>query len=84
MLILSRKKDEAIIIGDNIEIRVIEIRGDQVRLGITAPADVKVYRKELYLQIQEENKLAARTVSDLTALNKLIKTEKNLKNTEKS
>lgn len=84
MLILSRKKDEVIVVGDNIEIRVIEIRGDQVRLGITAPADVKVFRKELYLQIQEENTLAAQTVSDLTELNKLIKSEKNMKNTEKS
>lgn len=84
MLILSRKKDEVIVVGDNIEIRVIEIRGDQVRLGITAPADVKVFRKELYLQIQEENTLAAQTVSDLTELNKLIKNEKNMKNTEKS
>ncbi len=84
MLILSRKKDEIIVVGDNIEIRVIEIRGDQVRLGITAPADVKVFRKELYLQIQEENTLAAKTVSDLTELNKLIKNEKNMKNTEKS
>lgn len=59
MLALSRKKDEAIIINNNIEITVIEVKGDQVKLGISAPKSVPVYRKEVYLQIQEANKLAA-------------------------
>ena len=58
MLALSRKKDEAIIINDDIEITVIEIKGDQVKLGISAPREVPVYRKEIYLQIQEANKAA--------------------------
>lgn len=59
MLALSRKKDEAIIINNNIEITVIEVKGDQVKIGITAPKSVPVYRKELYVQIQEANKAAA-------------------------
>ena len=52
MLVLSRKKNEAIIILDNIEITVIEIRGDKVRLGIEAPKEVKVHRREVYNRIQ--------------------------------
>ena len=60
MLALSRKKDEAIIINDDIEITIIEIKGDQVKLGISAPREVPVYRKEIYLQIQEANKAATK------------------------
>ena len=56
MLALSRKKGEAIIIGNNIEISILDIRGDQIKIGITAPKEVTVYRKEVYIQIQEENK----------------------------
>lgn len=56
MLALSRKKNEAIIINNNIEIMVLEVKGDQVKIGITAPREVPVYRKEVYLQIQEANK----------------------------
>ena len=56
MLALSRKKDEALIINNNIEITVLEVKGDHVKLGITAPKSVPVYRKEVYLQIQESNK----------------------------
>ncbi len=59
MLILSRKKDESIIIGDNIEIKIIEIQGDQVRLGIDAPRNITVHRKEIYYEIKEENMKAA-------------------------
>ena len=59
MLALSRKKDEAIVINNNIEITVIEVKGDQVKLGISAPKSVPVYRKEIYAQIQEANKEAA-------------------------
>ena len=54
MLVLSRKKDEKIIIGDNITIMVIEIRGDKVRLGIDAPREVTVHRQEVYEAIQRE------------------------------
>lgn len=58
MLALTRKKGEALVINNNIEITVLEIRGDQIKLGITAPKDVPVYRKEVYLQIQKENEEA--------------------------
>lgn len=59
MLVLSRKKQESIVLGNNIEITVIDIQGDQVRLGITAPRNIPVHRKEIFLEIQEENKKAA-------------------------
>ena len=61
MLALSRKKNEALIINTNIEITVLEIKGEQVKLGISAPRDVPVYRKEVYVQIQEANKEAVNT-----------------------
>ena len=56
MLALSRKTGESIILGNNIEITVLEVRGDQIKLGIKAPKSVSIYRKELYLQIQQDNK----------------------------
>ena len=59
MLALSRKKDEALVINNDIEITVLEIKGDQVKLGISAPKTVPIYRKEVYVQIQEANKEAA-------------------------
>lgn len=59
MLILARKKGEAIQIGNGIEIKILSIQGDQVKIGIEAPKTVEVYRKEIYEQIQEENKQAA-------------------------
>ena len=62
MLILSRKVDEKIVIGDDIVISVIEIRGDQVRIGIDAPKKVKVFRQEVYDAIKAENKAALKSV----------------------
>lgn len=62
MLALSRKKDEAVIINDDIEITIIEIKGDQVKIGISAPKSVPIYRKEVYMQIQNANKQAAQSV----------------------
>ncbi len=59
MLVLSRQRDETIMIGDNIEITVVDIRGDKVRLGIAAPADVTVHRKEVYEAIKRENRESA-------------------------
>ena len=56
MLALSRKKNEALVINNNVEITILDIKGDQVKIGITAPKEVPVYRKEVYLQIQEANK----------------------------
>ena len=58
MLALTRKEGEALVINNNIEITVLEIRGDQVKVGISAPKDVPVYRKEVYLQIRKENEEA--------------------------
>ena len=56
MLVLSRQKDESIIIGDDIEIIIVDIRGDKVRLGISAPREISVHRKEIYEAIQREKK----------------------------
>ena len=55
MLALTRKKGESLVVNNNIEITVLEIRGDQVKIGISAPKEVPIYRKEVYLQIQNEN-----------------------------
>lgn len=63
MLILSRKAGESLVIGEGIEITITEIAGDKVRLGISAPANVKVYRKELYSTIQENQSAALPTQS---------------------
>ena len=60
MLVLSRQRDQTIMIGDDIEITVVDIRGDKVRLGITAPRSVPVHRKEVYDAIKRENEAAAR------------------------
>lgn len=69
MLVLSRQRDEAIMIGDEVEITVVDIRGDKVRLGITAPRHIQVHRKEVYEAIKRENeaaaKLSPRDVSDV-------------------
>jgi len=62
MLALSRKKNEAVIINDDIEITIIEIKGDQVKIGISAPKSVPIYRKEVYMQIQNANKEAVQSV----------------------
>ena len=71
MLALSRKKKEAIVINNNIEITILEVKGDQVKIGISAPKEVPVYRKEVYLQIQEANQEAMNT-ENLDALKDLF------------
>jgi len=60
MLVLSRQRDESIIIGDNIVVTIVDIRGDKVRLGIEAPAEIPVHRREVYEAIQRENQRAGR------------------------
>lgn len=73
MLALSRKLNESIMIGNDIEITILDVRNDQVKIGINAPKSVGIYRKEIYLQIQEENKKAVETeVPDLGALEHLF------------
>ena len=71
MLALTRKKGESLVINNNIEITVLEIRGDQIKLGIQAPKNVPIYRKEVYLQIQSENE-AASGVDNLEVLKGLL------------
>jgi carbon storage regulator len=65
MLILARKINESIMIGDQVEISIVDIKGDQVKLGINAPRQVKVFRREVYQMIQEENRAAAGISPDL-------------------
>lgn len=72
MLALTRKKGESLVINNNVEITVLDIRGDQVKIGITAPKDVPIYRKEVYLQIQKENQ-AAISVDGVAELKDLLK-----------
>lgn len=72
MLALARKVNESIIINDDIEVTILEIKGDQVKVGIKAPKSVPVYRKELYLQIQEANEEAVKA-ADPAALSELLK-----------
>ena len=78
MLALTRKKGESIVIGDNIEIVLLGINGEQVKLGIIAPKSIPVYRKEIYIQIQEENKAALNINKD--GLKNLTDAVKNLQN----
>lgn len=61
MLALTRKKGESLVLNNNIEITVLEIRGDQIKIGINAPKEVPVYRKEVYEQIEEANKAAVQS-----------------------
>ncbi len=67
MLALSRKKNEALIINNNIEITILEVKGDQVKVGIEAPREIPVYRKEVYLQIQEANSASSDASSSMDA-----------------
>ena len=72
MLVLSRQRDETIIIGDDIEITVVDIRGDKVRLGVSAPKEITVHRKEVYDAIRRENREAAQVKpEDIASLGKL-------------
>lgn len=61
MLALARKVNESIVINDNVEVTILEIKGDQIKIGIKAPKSVPVYRKEIYSQIRNSNVEAART-----------------------
>lgn len=66
MLALARKVNESIVIGNDVEVTILEIKGDQIKIGVNAPKSVPIYRKELYLQIQEENKQAVAKVDPST------------------
>ena len=73
MLALTRKLNESIMIGNDVEITILDIKGDQVKLGINAPKSVPVYRKEIYLQILESNKEAVEGNASIDTFNKLLK-----------
>ncbi len=75
MLALARKVNESIMIGNDVEITLLEIKGDQVKLGINAPKSVPIYRKEIYLQIQEQNKEALQEV-DMDSVKNLFSAKK--------
>ncbi|HOB08994.1 MAG: carbon storage regulator CsrA [Limnochordia bacterium] len=77
MLVLTRKVNQSIMIGDHIKIVVVDVRGDQVKLGIEAPKEISVHREEVYSEIQDENKRAVLTKDlDLKQLDELLKPAK--------
>ncbi|HHZ19610.1 MAG TPA: carbon storage regulator CsrA [Firmicutes bacterium] len=75
MLVLTRKLNESIMIGDNVKVTVVDVKGDQVKLGITAPRQISVHREEVYLEILKENQLASQSV--VTNLSELERAWKN-------
>ncbi len=80
MLVLSRQRDETIMIGDEIEITVVDIRGDKVRLGINAPRQVQVHRKEVYEAIKRENAEASRVqLDDLSGVDRSLRPHRVLR-----
>ncbi|QRG67318.1 carbon storage regulator CsrA [Brevibacillus choshinensis] len=75
MLVLSRKKNESLMIGDQIKIKIVAVEGDVVKIGIEAPRDVEVYRHEIYVAIKEENRMASQNKMDLSQLKEWIKSK---------
>ena len=83
MLALARKVNQSIVIGNDVEITILEIKGDQIKIGIDAPKSVPIYRKEIYVQIQEENKQAAGEEIDVSALKNVFKDSAGTKKSNK-
>lgn len=74
MLVLSRKINQSIVIGDNIEIMLVDIRGDQIKLGINAPKNVKIFRKEVYEEVKSQNVEASKSsIEELNILSSFVK-----------
>lgn len=73
MLVLTRKINESIMVGDDVKITIVDVKGDQVKLGITAPRQVAVHREEVYREIQKENQLASGSKPNLDSLEKMLK-----------
>ncbi len=71
MLVLTRKEDESIMIGDDIEVKILDVKDNQVKIGIAAPRDIAVHRREVYLAIQAENQEAA-APTELPDISKII------------
>ncbi|MDT2235812.1 carbon storage regulator CsrA [Paenibacillus larvae] len=80
MLVLSRRKGESIILQENIEITILQVDSDTVKVGITAPKDVDIFRKEVYLAIQEANTESAQYALDIKELNEKLKNSQELLN----
>lgn len=76
MLILTRKKDDSIIIDDDIEVKVLEIEDGRVKLGIEAPKNIDIIRKEIYIDVEEENKKASKIDISLDNLKEIFKNKK--------
>jgi len=76
MLILTRKRGESIILNGHIEIKIVEIEDGKVSIGIEAPKDVEIFRKEIYDSIQEENVKASKQIIDMNEVNQLLKKNK--------
>jgi carbon storage regulator len=77
MLVLSRKTGESLMIGEHVELTVLGVEGDTVRIGIKAPEQIRVYRKEIYDMIQQSNQEASRSMVSPQTLNKIFKMERN-------
>lgn len=75
MLVLTRKKGQSIILGDEIEFTILDVIGDQIKIGINAPKDIAIYRKEVYTEIKEENTQAAQ--ANIMNFSELLKNIKN-------
>ena len=73
MLVLTRKLNESIMVGDEVKITIVDVKGDQVKLGITAPREIAVHREEVYREIQKENQLAILGKPNLESLEKMLK-----------
>ncbi len=76
MLVLARKINESIIINNSVEVVIIDIKGDQIKLGINAPRDIKIYRKEVYEEIRKQNQEAMSEPININDLNTLFKKDK--------
>lgn len=86
MLVLTRKKNQSIMINDNVEIIIVDIKGDQVKIGVKAPRNISVHRAEVYEEIQRENLLAAQssTLPDLKSIGSLTRKDSKKDNKNSS
>ena len=82
MLVLNRKKGESIIVGDDIVIQIVDIQGDNIKLGIEAPKEVRVLRKELYEETIKANQEASQNIAELKEVMKQVKQYTNIKRKE--
>ena len=77
MLVLNRKKGETLIIADHIEITIVEVQGEQVKIGIQAPREIAIYRKEIYQEVIDANRVATQNLTDIGNKIKQIEQQKN-------